>query len=310
VELEPEIAEVFMEAPQLHSVELRDAEMAIRDLKPEQRQVIHYCGVEGVSYEDAASEMGVSVGTIRSRLSRARSQLRQQVAGRIRPAYLNSRAENDQAAETEHQPPDHSVLDIDETHVSETEWTAADNSDNGGSIIAPADLPEVPEPQAEIDKPPSVGNPPDITPPEMGSAASPVLPSFRPSFRETPHTALGTPRHEHGAAQTRGFYLSVERIGSRGGGPPVQWGLSRRRRRSALNPASPRLLNLCREFPDIAIRVSRSYPIRPDRNTGRCVKSRPNNDPRHRGWRSVIGHKSGRNGRPSQKEGTNPCVNL
>ena len=278
VELEPEIAEVFMEAPQLHSVELRDAEMAIRDLKPEQRQVIHKCGVEGVSYEDAASEMGVSVGTIRSRLSRARSQLRQQVAGRIRPAYLNSRAENDQAAETEHQPPDHSALDIDETHVSEAERTAADDSD---TMIAPADLPEVPEPQAEIGKPPSVGSPPDITSPQTGSVAFPVLPSFRPSFSGTLHAAPGTPRHEHGAAQTRGFYLSVERIGSRGGGPPVRRKLSGRRRRSALNPASLKLLNLCRGFPDIAIRVSRSYPIRP---VGTAAHH--------------------------YKEGTNPCVNL
>jgi RNA polymerase sigma-70 factor (ECF subfamily) len=316
VELEPEIAEVSMEAPQFHSVELRDAEMAIRDLKPEQRQVIHKCGVEGVSYEDAASEMGVSVGTIRSRLSRARSQLRERVAGRIRPAYLNSRVERDQVNDTEHQIPDHPCPeDIDERdpetsepHVSEPARTAADNSDNGGSMIAPADLPEAREPQAEIDKPPSVGSPPDITPPKTGSAAFPVPPSFRPSFSGTLHTAPGTSRHEHGAAQTRGFYLSVERIGSRGGGPPVRWKLSRRR--SAFDPASLRLPNPCREFPDIAIRVSRGYPIRPDRNTGRCVKSRPNNDPRHRGWRSAIGHKSGRNGRPSQKEGTNPCVNL
>jgi RNA polymerase sigma factor (sigma-70 family) len=85
VEFEPDIAEVSMEAPQFHSVELRDTEMAIRNLKPEQRQVIHKCGVEGVSYEDAASEMGVSVGTIRSRLSRARSQLRQPRKPNISP---------------------------------------------------------------------------------------------------------------------------------------------------------------------------------------------------------------------------------
>jgi hypothetical protein len=58
--------------------------------------------VEGASYEDAAQEMGVSVGTIRSHLSRARSYLREQVAGRIRPAYQCSRDADVRVENTRH----------------------------------------------------------------------------------------------------------------------------------------------------------------------------------------------------------------
>jgi RNA polymerase sigma-70 factor (ECF subfamily) len=57
-------------------LELRDLEAAIAKLAPEQRQVILLVGLEGMQYEEVALILGVPVGTVRSRLSRGRDQLR------------------------------------------------------------------------------------------------------------------------------------------------------------------------------------------------------------------------------------------
>ena len=46
-----------------------------RDLKPAEQQIIQLCVVEGRSYADASDALGVPVGTVRSRLSRARTRL-------------------------------------------------------------------------------------------------------------------------------------------------------------------------------------------------------------------------------------------
>jgi RNA polymerase sigma-70 factor, ECF subfamily len=71
------------EAPQLTvpgnaiaSLELRDLERAIVKLPSEQRQVILLVGLEGMAYEEVAMVLNVPVGTVRSRLSRGRDQLR------------------------------------------------------------------------------------------------------------------------------------------------------------------------------------------------------------------------------------------
>ena len=57
-------------------LELRDLEAAIAKLPAEQREAILLIGLEGMRYEDAASLLRVPVGTVRSRLSRARATLR------------------------------------------------------------------------------------------------------------------------------------------------------------------------------------------------------------------------------------------
>ena len=71
------------EAPQLTvqsnaipSLELRDLERAIGKLPAEQREVILLVGLEGMAYEEVATVLNVPVGTVRSRLSRGRDQLR------------------------------------------------------------------------------------------------------------------------------------------------------------------------------------------------------------------------------------------
>ena len=59
------------------SLELNDAEQAIAGLPRDQRQVIVLACREGQRYEDMARVLGVPVGTVRSRLSRARARLRE-----------------------------------------------------------------------------------------------------------------------------------------------------------------------------------------------------------------------------------------
>ena len=60
----------------LASLELRDLETALGKLAHEQRQVILLVGLEGMSYDEVAAILEVPVGTVRSRLSRGRDQLR------------------------------------------------------------------------------------------------------------------------------------------------------------------------------------------------------------------------------------------
>ncbi len=52
---------------------------ALADLTPEQRQMVLLADVEEYSYQEISRIVGCSVGTVRSRLHRARGQLRQLV---------------------------------------------------------------------------------------------------------------------------------------------------------------------------------------------------------------------------------------
>ena len=62
---------------QLETASLAELASAIRKLPPRFREVLMLCGVEGFDYEEAANILGVPVGTIRSRLSRARAMLKE-----------------------------------------------------------------------------------------------------------------------------------------------------------------------------------------------------------------------------------------
>jgi RNA polymerase sigma-70 factor (ECF subfamily) len=63
-------------------LQLRDLESAIAHLSQEQRQVILLVVLQGMAYEQVAAVLQVPVGTVRSRLSRARIQLRLEVEGK------------------------------------------------------------------------------------------------------------------------------------------------------------------------------------------------------------------------------------
>jgi RNA polymerase sigma-70 factor (ECF subfamily) len=52
----------------------------------EQRQIVLLVAVEGLAYGEVAQILGIPVGTVMSRLSRARDRLRDAVDGRERPA--------------------------------------------------------------------------------------------------------------------------------------------------------------------------------------------------------------------------------
>ena len=55
----------------------------VRELPLPQREVVVLCAVLGFDYESAAQSLGIPVGTVRSRLARAREQLGRQFNGMI-----------------------------------------------------------------------------------------------------------------------------------------------------------------------------------------------------------------------------------
>lgn len=70
------------------SLELLEVREALDELSMEHREVLHLVAVEGLKYEEAADVLGVPVGTIRSRLSRARSALRARLETPRRAAQI------------------------------------------------------------------------------------------------------------------------------------------------------------------------------------------------------------------------------
>lgn len=62
---------------QEYSLGLRELEANLTHLPEDQRTTLLLVGLQGLSYEEAAMVTGVAVGTVRSRLSRAREALRQ-----------------------------------------------------------------------------------------------------------------------------------------------------------------------------------------------------------------------------------------
>jgi RNA polymerase sigma-70 factor (ECF subfamily) len=65
--------------PEQHSLgaeTARHIQHAMDKLPPEQRMAVVLCDVQGLSYDEAARVMSVELGTVKSRLSRARAQLR------------------------------------------------------------------------------------------------------------------------------------------------------------------------------------------------------------------------------------------
>jgi RNA polymerase sigma-70 factor (ECF subfamily) len=71
-------------ARQYHSVTLKDLARAFDALPAQEQQVVLMVGIEGMQYEDAAAALGVPMGTVKSRLSRARRRLRTYMDGEAR----------------------------------------------------------------------------------------------------------------------------------------------------------------------------------------------------------------------------------
>jgi RNA polymerase sigma-70 factor (ECF subfamily) len=77
VELSEAEALLSRAADQDKHLELRDLERALARLPQEQRAVLLLVGLEGRAYDEASAVLGISIGTLRSRLSRGRGALRQ-----------------------------------------------------------------------------------------------------------------------------------------------------------------------------------------------------------------------------------------
>ena len=59
-----------------------DIVQALAELPPEYRAAVVLSDIEGLSYEEIAATLGIKMGTVRSRLSRARAKLRESLAHR------------------------------------------------------------------------------------------------------------------------------------------------------------------------------------------------------------------------------------
>ncbi len=69
--------ELSVAANQEGRLEITDLHKALQRLPDEQKEVILLIGLEQLSYDEAAKVLGVPIGTVMSRLSRGREQLRQ-----------------------------------------------------------------------------------------------------------------------------------------------------------------------------------------------------------------------------------------
>ena len=59
-----------------------DVQRALDALTPDFRAAVVLCDIEGLSYEEIATTLGIKLGTVRSRIHRGRSQLREALAHR------------------------------------------------------------------------------------------------------------------------------------------------------------------------------------------------------------------------------------
>ncbi len=76
--LQPDGADGATAVPpaQLASLELQDVQRGLAHLPADQRRIVLLVGLAGLSYEATARAVGVSVGTVMSRLARGRTALR------------------------------------------------------------------------------------------------------------------------------------------------------------------------------------------------------------------------------------------
>ncbi|MAF68845.1 MAG: RNA polymerase subunit sigma-24 [Micavibrio sp.] len=74
---EPYINAETTEASQDVKMELASVNEAMKELNDEHKEIMIMVCVQGMPYQDVADELNIPIGTVRSRLSRARTQLQQ-----------------------------------------------------------------------------------------------------------------------------------------------------------------------------------------------------------------------------------------
>jgi RNA polymerase sigma-70 factor (ECF subfamily) len=85
--LDDEMPELTQRA-QPDALELRDLDRAIARLPADQRAVLLLVTLEEMSYDEVARTLGIPIGTVMSRLSRAREKLRAMMLGQSPAARL------------------------------------------------------------------------------------------------------------------------------------------------------------------------------------------------------------------------------
>jgi RNA polymerase sigma-70 factor (ECF subfamily) len=76
------------------AIEFEEMACAYWQMAPNHREILMLVGALGLEYEEAAKVIGCAVGTVRSRLSRARTELQSQIehgAGRLTPQPSSKR---------------------------------------------------------------------------------------------------------------------------------------------------------------------------------------------------------------------------
>ena len=68
------------------ALDLQDLQTALKRLPVEQREALLLVAVEGMSYEEAARMCGTGIGTIKSRINRARGRLSQMLGDEVEDA--------------------------------------------------------------------------------------------------------------------------------------------------------------------------------------------------------------------------------
>ena len=86
-----DVPEIPQRPAQADALEVRDLDRLLQLLPPEHREVLLLVGVEELSYQEVAVAVGVPIGTVMSRLSRARARLREEMQGRESSATAASR---------------------------------------------------------------------------------------------------------------------------------------------------------------------------------------------------------------------------
>lgn len=75
-----DLPETRVRSEQQDGLDLRDLERTLAQLSPDHRELLLLVGLEELSYEECATVVGIPIGTVMSRLARARDRLRKLLA--------------------------------------------------------------------------------------------------------------------------------------------------------------------------------------------------------------------------------------